>query len=395
MRAIVLSGGGSKGAYQIGVWKALRKLKIKYDIVTGTSVGALNGALMVTKSYRKAYSLWKNISFKDVFDQDINCDYSTSEGKKAIAKKYAKAIFLNHGMNPNNLEKTIESKLNYNKLKKAKIKFSFITYNLSDLKPKIINVEKISSDKLKHYLIASSSCFPAFQKKQIDGKGYIDGGYYDNFPINLALDLGAEEIIAVDLKEIGIEKPVKKTTAKIIYISPNNHLGSFLVFDKYLSRKNIKYGYNDTMKVFNQLEGKKYTFKNNHLEKNYSKYSQKFNKLVQTFLTKKGIISKIIKKITFKNEYNLKDFQKIMEFLGSIYEINDTKIYSYRKFNKLILKKQRKYNLNRIGDSRNIINNILNNDINKNSKNWELVFSKEVLGALYIKNLKNSCIFKI
>ena len=45
-RAVVLSGGGSKGSYEIGVWKALRRLHIKYDIVTGTSIGALNGALM-------------------------------------------------------------------------------------------------------------------------------------------------------------------------------------------------------------------------------------------------------------------------------------------------------------------------------------------------------------
>ena len=48
MLAVVLSGGGAKGAYQIGVWRALRKLNIKYDIITGTSVGALNGAMMVT-----------------------------------------------------------------------------------------------------------------------------------------------------------------------------------------------------------------------------------------------------------------------------------------------------------------------------------------------------------
>ena len=54
MRAIVLSGGGSKGSYQIGVWKALRKLKIDYDIVTGTSVGALNATFMDQKKYQKA-----------------------------------------------------------------------------------------------------------------------------------------------------------------------------------------------------------------------------------------------------------------------------------------------------------------------------------------------------
>ena len=53
MRAVVLSGGGSKGAYEMGVWKALRKLHISYDIVTGTSVGALNAAFMVQKDYLK------------------------------------------------------------------------------------------------------------------------------------------------------------------------------------------------------------------------------------------------------------------------------------------------------------------------------------------------------
>lgn len=46
MKAIVLSGGGAKGSYELGVWKALRRLRIKYDIVTGTSIGALNGLLM-------------------------------------------------------------------------------------------------------------------------------------------------------------------------------------------------------------------------------------------------------------------------------------------------------------------------------------------------------------
>ena len=66
-KAIVLSGGGSKGAYQIGVWKALRKLNIKYDLITGTSVGALNAALMTQKDYYRAIWLWYNLNFNIVF----------------------------------------------------------------------------------------------------------------------------------------------------------------------------------------------------------------------------------------------------------------------------------------------------------------------------------------
>ena len=45
-RAIVFAGGGTKGAYQTGFVKALRELKIEYDIVTGTGIGALNGCLL-------------------------------------------------------------------------------------------------------------------------------------------------------------------------------------------------------------------------------------------------------------------------------------------------------------------------------------------------------------
>ena len=60
MKAIVLSGGGAKGAYQIGVWKALRKLHYQYDIVTGTSVGALNGAFFVQGNYKEALWMWEN-----------------------------------------------------------------------------------------------------------------------------------------------------------------------------------------------------------------------------------------------------------------------------------------------------------------------------------------------
>ena len=80
MKAVVLSGGGSKGAYQIGVWRALRKLNISYDLVTGTSVGALNGALMVQKDYLKGLWLWYNMDFKLIFGEEIKADYNTKDG---------------------------------------------------------------------------------------------------------------------------------------------------------------------------------------------------------------------------------------------------------------------------------------------------------------------------
>ena len=45
-RALVLSGGGSRGAYEIGAWQALRELGVRLDAVYGTSIGAINAALV-------------------------------------------------------------------------------------------------------------------------------------------------------------------------------------------------------------------------------------------------------------------------------------------------------------------------------------------------------------
>ena len=97
MNAVVLSGGGAAGAYQIGVWKALRKIGYKYDIVCGTSVGAINACLMCEKSFNKAIRLWKKLNYNMIFD---NKEIDSSK----IVTSYAKNILINGGMNPVMLE---------------------------------------------------------------------------------------------------------------------------------------------------------------------------------------------------------------------------------------------------------------------------------------------------
>ena len=86
MKALVLSGGGAKGSYEIGVWKALRQLGIKFDIVTGTSAGAINGALIVQGSYFKALSIWNKLNFNNIFGEEINNDVKLEDLYKTFAK---------------------------------------------------------------------------------------------------------------------------------------------------------------------------------------------------------------------------------------------------------------------------------------------------------------------
>ena len=91
--AVVLSGGGAKGSYQLGVWKALRELHIKYDIVTGTSIGALNGVLMCEKSYFKAKEIWKRINMEYLLNELPKSNKSLD-----IVKLFGNKFIKNGGM---------------------------------------------------------------------------------------------------------------------------------------------------------------------------------------------------------------------------------------------------------------------------------------------------------
>ena len=290
MKALVLSGGGSKGSYQIGVWKALKKLRIKFDIVTGTSVGALNGAFITQQSYRKAIKLWKKINLKLLFGNEaIN-----STNDIDVIKMYGNNFLKNGGMNIKELENLIESKINYKKFLNSKINYGLVTFNLSNKKPIQITKKEIPKHLIGDYLMASASCYPAFQQKEIEGNKYIDGGIFDNLPINLAIDMGADEIIAVDLKAPGINRKPKKKIP-ILKIKPNNKLSNFLNFNEEGAKKNIKLGYNDTLKKFGKLEGNKYTFKKGSIEKNKKKHLETFEYLLKDIINTKNAMQNFLK----------------------------------------------------------------------------------------------------
>lgn len=329
MKAIVLSGGGSKGSYQIGVWKALKKLHIKYDIVTGASVGALNGAFMVQNRFLKAKKLWKKINMELLFGNNV------ATTNKDILKMYETNFIKHGGMKVDRLEQLINNSIDSKKFYNSKINFGLVTVNISHKKAIQLEKKDIPPNKLTDYLMASASCYPAFQTKNIDGKKFIDGGFFDNLPINLAINLGADEIIAIDLCAPGLKKRIKdKSNVTITTIKPNNKLTNFLIFNEEGSIRNMKYGYNDTMKKFNKFFGNKYTFKNKNfsdlLEEYNVLYIHNFNRILNT--------EKLLKRFEVEklNIDNL--ILDILENLGHLFNFDETKIYNIKKYNKKLLK---------------------------------------------------------
>ncbi|HCJ56403.1 MAG TPA: patatin, partial [Clostridiaceae bacterium] len=127
---LVLGGGGAKGSYEIGVWKALRELEIPLIGVAGTSVGALNGAMVVQGDYDKAFDLWTTISVETV----ISMNKAISEldrGKKAEEiKKLIVAAVNSGGLDVTPLKKLLASTIDEDKIRESGMDFGVVTFSL-------------------------------------------------------------------------------------------------------------------------------------------------------------------------------------------------------------------------------------------------------------------------
>lgn len=407
---LVLSGGGAKGAYEIGVYLALKKLHKKIDIVTGTSIGAINGMFVTQKDLRGALKLWKNISFKTIYDEE---EFPAKEDEKLskIYMQYAKGFINEGGLDINKMKDIFDKYFKPHKFFSSNIDYGLVTYNFSKNKPVLKTKKNLTKDNIKDYILASASCYPAFKPYLIDNEMFIDGGYYDNLPINLAIDLGATEIIAVDLRAIGFKKNVKDKTVDITYIAPRNKIGSFLVFDKNQAKKSIKFGYNDTMKLFNILDGNKFTFKKYNLIKNYNKYIDSYEKTLKDLFknTDNKILTKLFETEIFKGILNNKtlynNFNNLIEEAGRIFNFDEANIYNIKSYNKglqnalsntenieldKIAHKIKNKKIEDIIDRRKIVKYFYNQiEKDKVPYKYILLFTNEFLVALYIYIIKS------
>ncbi len=383
-RAIVLAGGGAKGGYEMGVWKALRHLNIKYDIVTGTSVGSLTGVLMAQDDYHKAFKTWYYMDYKKVIDIEIDGKFKTKKGKEEILKKYAKGA-ITGGYEMKGLEKVIDGALDEEKLFSSSIDYGLVTTYFPSFKGKYVRKKDLRKGETKKYLLASCSCFPAFKPTKIGNNNYVDGGYYDNLPINLAISMGADEVIAVDMGAIGITKPIKNKKVKVTYIKPKNDLGNFLAFEKTYARLAIDLGYNDTMKIYGKLEGDKYTFKKGSLSRNYKRIGERFYDLYDTY-NKSTFFMLKPKKISDKNKE--KYFNETIEHLAEIFDIDPSKIYRTSFLN---IKIKKEFIKNKIKNHKKVKGLI------KHSKLKKVFISKELVSYIYdeLDNKKGKSLNKL
>lgn len=184
-RALVLSGGGAKGAYQVGVLKKwLLEDKRDYDIVCGVSVGALNtGALCQAplgdpeKAYEYLTRIWDRVENRKI--------------RKYWFGWYLAALWKPSIYDSTPLEKWVRSELNVQAIRTSKrvVRVGAVSWDRGNY---ILATEE--SERLADWILASAS-FPAFFKPlQIDGEEWTDGGVRNVAPIGAAIRAGAEEV---------------------------------------------------------------------------------------------------------------------------------------------------------------------------------------------------------
>lgn len=266
MYGLVLEGGGAKGAYHVGAFKALRELGIEIGGIAGTSIGAINGAMMVQGDYDLLEKVWYSINSYELFDIDEKAivdlkNLNLQEINFSYLLHQSKEILNNRGLDTSKIRALFDTYIDEYKIRCSHIDFGIVTVDLTDKKPLELYVEDIPRGKLIDFLIASAN-LPAFRIEEVDGKRYLDGGFYNNLPIGLLCKKGYKDIIAVRTMAVGVVRRVKEKDVRITYIQPaDGSLGSMLGaldFNREKADQLIKLGYYDTMKVFKKLKGFRY-----------------------------------------------------------------------------------------------------------------------------------------
>lgn len=261
-RALVLNGGGSRGAYQIGAWQALDALGVRFDGVYGTSIGALNAALFAQGDLDGAVKLWSNITVRQIMavedDDDFAIDRMISHKRDVIPFLRENARHLRMDISP--LEALARGHLDEGRIRARGLRLGVMATRAPQLTGAPMLLEQMKPGSLADWVIASASCFPIFPARSIDGQRYIDGGYYDNLPIDMALADGMDAVVAVELRPEHTH-PEYARMPWLTTVRPLHSLGGFLDFNPDLLRRSRLLGYQDAMKRWGRLDGFRYAFR--------------------------------------------------------------------------------------------------------------------------------------
>lgn len=251
--ALSLAGGGTRGAFQAGVWRALCELGMEITAITGTSIGAVNGAMFAMGEDTE--KLWSEIKVNDIVDvPGKNSNLLSPESLLAIAKNSGSG-----GLYTTPFRRLLTSLIDEDRLRNSDVAYGLCTFCTTDKRSEELFTEDIPHGLMIDYILASA-CFPIFKPVIINGKEYADGSTRNNLPINMLTDRGYDTIISVSVKGVGMIRDFDGCGANVIRIRSVSPEVGLMDFDRDAIRRSIKSGYFECMKTFGVFMGGNFYF---------------------------------------------------------------------------------------------------------------------------------------
>lgn len=262
---LVLAGGGAKGIYQIGAWRAIRELDIPISCVVGTSVGAMNGAMVACGQYEGAVALWENMSIEKGFALPEPLRVPDRLFSLKNADILLKELWRNGGLDISPIRRELEALVDEQTLRDSPVEFGLVTFELSRRQPRHLFRDQIPKGKLMDYIMASSA-YPGLKQPEIYGHKFLDGGVVDNVPVKMMMRRHPDNIIVVNIGDVGLPKDIDPKR-NIVYVKPLESLGTAFEFQPETARTKMDMGWYDTMKAFGKFSGEWMYFPNEEYQR--------------------------------------------------------------------------------------------------------------------------------
>jgi len=258
---LVLGGGGAKGVYHIGVWRALRELGIEVDAFVGASIGAVIAGFLAQGAGEKLEEIGRGISINDILalPKELTDNGEVRRGREALAgvPGLLKSAREKGGLDTGPLRRLLSEELDEKAIRSGGKDLGVVTFRLDDLEPREVFLESMAPGSLVDYIMASSA-FPGFQRQKIEGKSYIDGGVYDNVPYDMALRRGYRRIIVSDVSGAGRNRRPHIEGSLTVYIKNSIDMGGVLDFNREFLDRFTLLGYLDAKRTLGRLVGYSY-----------------------------------------------------------------------------------------------------------------------------------------
>lgn len=267
---LTLSGGGGKGAYQIGVWQAMRDLGLDSQLsaISGTSVGGLNGAMFAQGKFEQAKSMWLNIESRNMLSiQDVpgltsRLALLTASG---MISPMLSHVLSNKGFfKQDGLKSMIAEGLDAGRLVSSALPLTVALHNCAANRVDYLSLR--DSHTAADMLLGTAALPLIFDEVAIGGSTYTDGGFYwglahkqvDNTPIRPLIEAGCDTIVVVCLSpdDLSID-PRHYPGVRILPIIPANSLGGVtatLDFSNDGAARRMDQGYTDGLQIFRHLQ---------------------------------------------------------------------------------------------------------------------------------------------